>query len=320
MRLSLRDTAQGMTTAAQAFLQGLSPEQRAKATMSMDDPQRTNWNFIPLDTRKGLQIKEMDAAQRKLALALLQRGLSEIGYSKATQIMSLEVLLRELEKAKTGTPLRDPERYYFTIYGEPKADGRWGWSAEGHHLSFNFTVDGDHVVSTPSFFGVNPAQIMGDYGTPPAKGTRVLAQEEELAFDLLKALSDEQRKVAVIAEKAPAEILTAGGAQPKKTDLAGIPAAKLDEAQRKTLETLLETHARNMAPELSTARLAEIHEAGWDAIYFAWAGADKPGIGHYYRIQRQPSWLSSSTSSPTPRAIPPTTFTRSGGVSKKTSA
>ncbi len=36
---------------------------------------------------------------------------------------------------------------------------------------------------------------------------------------------------------------------------------------------------------MSTARLAEIHEAGLDAIHFAWAGADKPGIGHYYRIQ-----------------------------------
>ncbi len=127
MRLSMRDTATSMTGAAQEFLQSLGAEQQAKATMAFDDPQRTNWNFIPLDKRKGLQIKEMDAPQRKLALAqLLQRGLSEIGYGKATQIMSLEVLLRELEKSKTGTPLRNSERYYFTIYGQPKEDGRWG--------------------------------------------------------------------------------------------------------------------------------------------------------------------------------------------------
>ena len=285
MRLSMRDTATSMTTAALEFLGSLSAEQRAQATMAMDDPQRTNWNFIPLDKRKGLQIKEMDASQRKLALALLQRGLSEVGYSKASQIMSLEILLRELEKSKTGTPLRDPERYYFTIYGEPKADGRWGWSAEGHHLSLNFALDAGQVVSTPSFFGVNPATVKEDYGVAPAKGTRVLGQEEQLGFDLLAALDGDQRKLAVIAEKAPAEILTAGGAAPKKIDLAGIPASKLNDAQRKILLTLLETHARNMAPELSTARLAEIHEAGLDALYFAWAGADKPGVGHYYRIQ-----------------------------------
>ncbi len=51
----------------------------------------------------------------------------------------------------------------------------------------------------------------------------------------------------MIADKAPAEILTAGGAQPKKTDLAGIAGGKLNAEQRKTFETLLETHARNMA-------------------------------------------------------------------------
>ena len=38
------------------------------------------------------------------------------------------------------------------------------------------------------------------------KGLRVLAKEEQLAFDLLAALSPEQKKAAVIAEKSPAEI------------------------------------------------------------------------------------------------------------------
>jgi hypothetical protein len=285
LRVSLRATTDSMVHCGREFLASLSADQRAKAVVSFDSPQRVDWNFVPKDQRKGLQIKDMDKDQRQLALALLRSGLSQVGYDKATQIMALELLLHELEKAKTGTPLRDAERYYFTLYGEPSADGRWGWSAEGHHLSFNFAVDAGQIVSTPSFYGSNPALIMDDYGIGPKKGTRILGQEEQLGFDLLHALDPEQRKTALIAEKAPAEILTAGTPQPKPLEPAGISSDKLNAEQQKIFQALLETHARNMAPELSAERLAEVNEAGPGSIYFAWAGADKPGIGHYYRVQ-----------------------------------
>ena len=58
-----------------------------------------------------------------------------------------------LEKGKTGTPLRDPERYYFTVFGKPSGDGKWALSIEGHHLSLNFVIErGKIVASTPAFF------------------------------------------------------------------------------------------------------------------------------------------------------------------------
>ncbi len=31
--------------------------------------------------------------------------------------------------------------------------------------------------------------------------------------------------------------------------------------------------------------MAAIEAANYDNVFFAWAGADKPGIGHSYRIQ-----------------------------------
>ena len=40
-----------------------------------------------------------------------------------------------------------------------------------------------------------------------------------------------------------------------------------------------------MPQPIADARLKEIHDAGFDKVYFAWAGADKPGVGHYYRVQ-----------------------------------
>lgn len=275
-----------MTVAAQEFLASLSDQQRTTAVVPYDSAQRVQWHFIPMPTRKGLQIKEMDAPQRKKALALMQAGLSQVGYDKATTIMSLEAILRELEKERRSGPIRDPERYYFTIFGTPAATGQWGFSVEGHHLSLNFAVsDGKLSSHTPAFFGANPTTVHHHVHGGPEVGHRTLAQEEDLAFKLLGSLSAQQRKLAVIAGKAPADIRAAGQPQPPETAAEGLAAAMLADDQSAVLWALIETYARNMAPEIADARLDEIKQAGLDKVHFAWAGADRPGIGHYYRVQ-----------------------------------
>ena len=43
---------------------------------------------------------------------------------------------------------------------------------------------------------------------------RVLAKEEELAFQLLHSLTSDQRKIAIIADKAPSDVRDAGKASP----------------------------------------------------------------------------------------------------------
>jgi hypothetical protein len=42
-----------------------------------------NWHFIPLDNRQALALREMAPARKHLAEALLSRGLSQRGVSKA---------------------------------------------------------------------------------------------------------------------------------------------------------------------------------------------------------------------------------------------
>lgn len=276
----------GITAAAQKFLASLDDAQRKTATMSFDDPARLKWHFIPLAERKGVQVKHMNARQRAAALALLQAAMSELGYQKATTIMSLEEILRELEKSRAGGPIRDPERYYFTIFGEPKNEGAWGWSIEGHHLSLNFVVRDGHLDShTPAMMGANPATVMRHIAGGPAEGIRVLAQEEQLAFDLIHALSADQRKTAVIAETAPKEVRAAGEPQPPQDAPEGIAAKALSATQAETLRALITAYTDNMHSETAKARWREIDEAGFDRVHFAWAGADQPGIGHYYRVQ-----------------------------------
>jgi hypothetical protein len=286
MALNYQGAGGDMTRAAEAFLASLTAEQRVQATMEYDDPKRLDWHFIPKPERKGLQIKHMNEEQRKAAHALLASGVSQLGYDKAVTIMSLEAILQELEKARKDGPIRDAERYYFTVFGTPHAHGKWGWSVEGHHLSLNFAVsDGTAVAHTPAFFGANPALVHKEVGSSPKKGTRTLVHEEALAFELFNSLDEQQRKTALIAEKAPMDLRGAGEPQAPGGAPEGLAADKLTPEQTKTLRSLISAYTDNMAKELAEQRWAEIEEHGFGKIHFAWAGADKPGIGHYYRIQ-----------------------------------
>ena len=127
---------------------------RPQAQRTFQDPERTNWNFVPMP-RAGLPLKDMQVHQQHLAHALLNSVLSHRGYSKAMNIMALEQILHDLE---SSGPTRNPSLYYFLICGEPSPDSTWGWRVEGHHLSVNLTlVDGQQVVPTPSFYGADPA-------------------------------------------------------------------------------------------------------------------------------------------------------------------
>jgi hypothetical protein len=274
-----------MADAGLKFLESLSAEQRAKTLLPYDSPKRVGWHFVPLAERKGLQIKEMNEAQRKAAHTLLRAALSQAGYDKAAAIMSLESILHELEKARRGGAIRDAQRYYFTLFGEPGESGKWGLSVEGHHLSLNFVVEDAKVIgSTPSFFGANPATLMADYG-PQKKGTRVLAAEEELAFELVRSLDADQLKTALVAEKAPSDIRAPATPLPPKDEGVGLEVGKMKNEQIATVKKLVEAYLGHVPGEVAAARKKKIDTAGPEKIRFAWAGATKPGIGHYYRLQ-----------------------------------
>lgn len=275
-----------MTTAAGKFIESLTAEQRSKALLAFDVPERTDWHYIPKPSRKGLQVKEMTDPQRLAAFDLLHCALSDAGYGKTRKIMQLEAVLRELEKSRTGAPLRDPDRYYFTLFGQPTPEGRWGLSVEGHHLSLNFVVAGGKVVSsTPTFLGANPGKLLADYGPEFPKGLRVLAKEEELAYQLLGSLTPEQRKVAIVADKAPNDVRGAGQASPPLSPAVGLAAKDMTPEQRQVLKALIAEYAHTLPADVAAARLEAIEQAGFDGITFCWAGSDQPEVGHDYRIQ-----------------------------------
>ncbi len=268
-----------MSNAANALLASLSDEQKAKATFEFTSDERLNWHFIPR-VRKGLPLKQMTQEQRHLAQALLSSGLSQQGYTKAVSIMSLEEVLRILELG-VGTNVRDPEQYFFSIFGTPTETGTWGFRVEGHHLAQNWTIVNGKVAGSPSFYGTNPAEVK----TGPRKGFRVLGAEEDKGRELLMALTTDQKKVAVVSETAYKDIFTMAD---RKAALKGQPnglsAAKLNSAQKKLLQNVLEEYAYNMPDQIAQARLEQIKKAGSN-INFAWAGVAERGGPHYYRVQ-----------------------------------
>lgn len=268
-----------MMAAAQNFLVSLNPEQRAKCQLSFDDPNRLDWHFIPR-IRKGLTLKEMDPAQSRLAFAFLSSGLSRHAFMQATTIMSLDAVLLAIEKG--SGPVRDPELYYLTIFGEPSALGQWGWRIEGHHVSVNFVVNhGEVVATTPFFLGANPAEVMDG----PRKGLRALGVEEDLGRELMLSLDEKQQAKAIIFDKAPADVVTYNKVKAEPGAPVGVPVSAMRAKQKEIVQRVLDLYIGRSPEDIAQARWKEVRDAGIDKIYFGWAGSTERLKGHYYRLQ-----------------------------------
>jgi len=294
-----RPSPAAMAAAATKFLESLTPEQRQQAMFAFDGAERTRWNFIPTEAfaRNGVTVKQMNETQRTLAHELLKVGLSQRGYMAAAQIMELENVLAALEAAQRaaaaqlpgGNPqeanrrlVRDPERYFFSIFGTPSTQNTWGWRVEGHHMSLHFTVvNGTLVAGAPTFFGTNPAEVRDG----PKKGTRVLGPEEDAARSLLESLDASQRETAIINTAAPDDIVTLTKVKVDPLSPVGILASALTASQRALLTKLVDVYAGYMADDIAADRLTRIEKAGWERVTFAWAGPLKRGERHYYRVQ-----------------------------------
>ena len=77
-------------------------------------------------------------------------------------IIALETVLGELERAggRSDWSRRDPELYWFAVFGEPGSAAPWSWRIGGHHVAIHLTLADDRVIgTTPSFLGANPAVV-----------------------------------------------------------------------------------------------------------------------------------------------------------------
>ncbi len=283
LAVSLRCDAQtgDLSVSANALLKLMDDELKSKIQFKFDDAERFNRHFVPRD-RAGVSLHDLSQAQFEAALQLLKVSLSVQGYKKATDVMALENVLREVENRAVDDGYRDPKKYYFSIFGSPSEDHPWGWRLEGHHLSLNFSaVNNKLESSTPSFFGSNPATVPSG----ERKGDQILKNESALGFSLVNSFSSAQLKSVLISEDAYPDILSGNKRKAALLNPTGISFREMDEGQKKMFMALLDVYVKNYELGFSSTLMNKIKKAGIENLSFGWAGSLKPGSGHYYRIQ-----------------------------------
>ncbi len=269
-------TASQMRTAAATLLRHLDDDQRALAQRLFADDAARRWLEYRPAPRPGACLALLTPDARKAAHRLLATALSDRAFAQVMAIVALEEVL---DRRESGARSRHIGDYWVAVFGDPAGDQPWSWRFEGHHVSVTMTVLGDAVSPAPVFLGANPARVSYAGRTV----SRPLAPEEDLGHALLDALGAAGRTLAVVADEAPADILTATRprAQPELQPL-GVPAASLRPAGRALLSELVALYLDRLVPELAGREADRIAAA---ELYFAWAGPASPGTRHYYRVQ-----------------------------------
>jgi hypothetical protein len=281
-------SAREIGDAVVAWLDALDEDQRARASFPFEDGERFTWAYTP-GPREGLAIRDMRPQQRQAASAIVASAMSQRTTAEVAAIIALESVLGRIEQAagRGGWLRRDPELYWFAVFGTPGSAAPWSWRVGGHHVAVHVTVaDGEVVGSTPSFLGANPAVIPDGAGA----GTRTLPGEELLGRALLAGLTAEERRRAVVADRAPADIMTGTGRGADVRDVpVGVRHADLGRARQVALESLIRHYIERMRRDVAGPTWDRLVSDIGD-VTFAWAGAEAPGGGHYYAI-RGPSFV-----------------------------
>ena len=266
-----------MADAAAALLSSLSAAQRAAVRFPLsDETERRNWHYTPRE-RRGLPLRDMSQDQRRLAYGLVSAGLSLEAYAKATAVVMLE---RVLDRIEGGRRARDPGDYFTSVFGDPTS-GAWGWRFEGHHVSFNYTLSAGRVAScTPCFLGSNPAEVTHRGRVV----SRPLAEEEDLARELLSGLDPDRRARAVVSPSAPPDLLTGNRPAVGEVGQGGLAAVDMEAAGWEALWALIRCYLERVPADVATACERRL-SAQAERIRFVWAGEELRRRPHYYRVE-----------------------------------
>jgi hypothetical protein len=269
--------------AARAFLRSLSPAARARASFPFAGAERTRWHWtVPASVpRNGLPLRDMTAAQRRLALRLLRSSTSPAGYRKALDIIALQGVLQRMDTG-IGDPF-DPELYYVSVFGRPGSRA-WGWRLEGHHLSRHFTVVDGTLTVEPFFLGAWPTRADSAFRSV-GRGYRTMPREEDAAREIVRSLDGRLRARAVFSAASLTDHVTQNAVRVRPLDPVGVLARDLPSGGQARVLEIVRTYLANHPRVLARDAFRRIQRAGLDRIRFGWAGSMRPGEPQYYRLQ-----------------------------------
>ena len=276
--------------AAEAYLDGLAPHQRAVAALPMDAPEWRLWtNAIPTWHPKGMRLERLPARDRDHALAVVEASLSPAGYAQVRAAMALNENLGELIDDYRDTLTEFA--YWFTVFGAPSGDTPWGWQLMGHHVDLHCVFVGKQVVLAPVFLGAEPTT-----GTGRFAGVRALRDETEVALTFRRTLDPDREDeflagLSLRSEDLPPELagpwngrhLAGAGGDNLVLPPEGIVAASLPADQRDGLVDLIRVYLDRLPPAQAERDLALVRQH-FDETRFSWRGGHGDDSAFYYRI------------------------------------
>jgi len=278
------DATPRIVAAANAFLATLDQGQRARANIDLNEKTRTVWSNLPSGARlqvgaterNGVKFADLTPPQEKAALDLLAATLSRDGLQKAMDVVDADQELAR-QRGAGGSRFGRGE-YYVAVLGTPSAASPWMLQFGGHHLAINVTIAGRQHVLAPTHTGAQPASFSLE-----GRMVRPLGDENDQAFALINALSEEQRTQAILGYQVR-NLVLGPGADGKVIQPEGVRASGFTAAQRTMLVDLVREWVEIVGDEAAAAKMAEV-QANLGETWFAWAGATTNGRGAYFRIQ-----------------------------------
>jgi hypothetical protein len=290
------DATARIVAAAQALLTTLDDAGRAKLQFPFEGPQKTRWSNLPspMFQREGLRLGDLTPVQRAAVTTLLTTALSRNGNRKVTDIMRGDEALRKAEAAgrsdapaggrgrggaRGGGGVRFGEdEYYLAFVGTPSVTAPWMLQLGGHHLAINLTLAGSQASMAPSLPAAQPASY-----TFEGRTVRPLGNENDKAFALINALSEAQRKQAILGYRV-SDLVLGPGRDGRTIQPEGIRASALTAPQQTMLLDLVREWTGIMNDTFGEPRMAEIRTT-LPETYFAWSGPTTAGSAAYFRIQ-----------------------------------
>ena len=270
--------------AAKAFLASLDEKERAKAVFDFKSAKKAGWSNLPVDfvARNGVRLGDLTKAKRDAAMAVVAAVLSKEGFQKVIDIMNADEDLKVNGGGKgkgkgKGGPSFGNDNFYLAIFGTPSPTEPWFVQYGGHHLGINVTIVGKNFGLTPSLTCAQPDSFQRG-----GKTVRPLGAENDKAFALVNDLKDEQRKAAIIGQKA-GNLVLGPGEDGKEIKAVGIKGSALTDKQQAMLLDVIGQWVNIVQEDAAAIRMAEL-KAKLPDTYFAWSGPTANGSAAYYRI------------------------------------
>lgn len=257
---------------AEKFISAFNQDTLRVLQFPFDDSLRGRWERLP-GQRLGLKLSHFTESQKIAFHELMRSCLSTQGYLTATSIMFNEDIQQKFE------PNLGRNEFWVEFFGVPSENNFWGWKLEGHHLSLNFTFNGNLMISnTPLLMSTNPSNSITD---SVRAGLIILYKEEEMGRELVNSMTSDQLQKAYSSRKKPDIVYSEQDKFNIKVPDEGIYFSELNRGQQELAGKLVMEYFNMFNPgEFITA-----DKFCNNKLRFFYIDSRQKGKAHYYRFE-----------------------------------